>query len=63
MVDLAELRARNRFSPGDSVEDRFYYQAVMLDFMFNQANLSPRMDAMLKRMRARSERPRLTRAG
>ena len=32
-------------------EDEFYHQAVILDQCFNQTRLSPRMQAMLERMR------------
>jgi len=62
MVDVANIRARQERARRGSAEDRLFHQALVLDFMFNRAHISPRMEAALRRIEAGRERAELGRA-
>lgn len=61
-MDLAHIRARQELVRRGSAEDRLFHQALVLDFMFNRADISPRMKAVLRRIETGREREELGRA-
>ena len=61
MVNQAQFRARKILAERGDGDDRFFHQALVLDYIFNGASMSPRMEAMLRRIEAGRERDKLGR--